>query len=201
MQTLLHWIAQYGYVALFGLLTAGIVGLPVPDETLLTFAGVLVYRGHLEFWPTVAVAFLGSACGISISYGIGSALGLLLLKRHGRFLGLTPERIDRAHAWFERVGRWSLFFGYFLPGIRHLTALIAGATRLRFGEFAGFAYPGALLWSFTFISLGVFAGHRWAAISEEVHHNLAIGSAAIVGAALVAWLANWLRKRLAPRIR
>lgn len=199
MQLFLRWVAKYGYLALFGLLTAGVVGAPVPDETLLTFAGVLVYRGHLEFWPAVAVAFAGSACGISVSYAVGNALGLLLLRRHGRYFRLTPERFDRAHAWFERVGRWSLFFGYFLPGIRHLTALLAGATRLRFREFAAFAYPGALLWSFTFISLGVLAGHRWAQVSEEVHHSLTVGSAIVAAVLLAAWLGKTLRDRVGRR--
>ena len=42
------WIAQYGYLAIFCLLMFGIVGLPVPDETLLTFTGYLVYKGTLS---------------------------------------------------------------------------------------------------------------------------------------------------------
>jgi membrane protein DedA with SNARE-associated domain len=46
-QHVLAWIAQYGYLAIFSLLVLGIVGLPVPDETLLTFTGYLVFRGHL----------------------------------------------------------------------------------------------------------------------------------------------------------
>ena len=47
-QTLLHWIAQYGHAAIFGLLVFGIVGVPVPDETLLTLAGALVRHGDLR---------------------------------------------------------------------------------------------------------------------------------------------------------
>ncbi len=41
----LEWITQYGYLAIFCLLMFGIVGLPVPDETLLTFSGYLIYKG------------------------------------------------------------------------------------------------------------------------------------------------------------
>ena len=33
-QSILAWISQYGYFAIFFLLMLGIVGLPVPDETL-----------------------------------------------------------------------------------------------------------------------------------------------------------------------
>src|ERR1035438_7205085 len=55
-QHVLAWIAQYGYLAIFSLLVLGIVGLPVPDETLLTFTGYLVFRGHL--W--LPLAFLSA---------------------------------------------------------------------------------------------------------------------------------------------
>jgi membrane protein DedA with SNARE-associated domain len=59
-QILLHWLSQYGDAALFGLLVFGIVGVPVPDETLLTLAGVFVRRGDLSFAPTYLAASLGT---------------------------------------------------------------------------------------------------------------------------------------------
>jgi len=180
-----HLVAQHGYVALFALLIFGIVGLPIPEDTLLIFAGVLVYRGHLELAPTLAAASLGSACGISVSYGIGRSVGLLLTKRFGRWLLVTPERVSMVQGWFERAGHWSLLWGYFLPGVRHLTALVAGAAKLRFGDFALFAYAGACLWSFSFISLGVLAGRGWSRVSSEIHHDLVIASAVLVGLAIV----------------
>ncbi len=186
METFLYLLSHYGYLALFGLLMFGIVGVPVPEETLLTFAGVLVYRGHLELAPALVAAFLGSCCGITVSYGLGRGVGRVVTKRLGRFVHVTPEQVDRVEAWFERVGHWGLLWGYFLPGIRHLTALVAGATRLRFRDFALFAYTGALLWSFTFVSLGTFAGRHWARISEQVHDNLRIASGVIVACLVIA---------------
>ncbi|MFI5143295.1 MAG: DedA family protein [Thermoanaerobaculales bacterium] len=187
MDTFTHLVAQHGYVALFSLLIFGIMGLPIPEETLLVFAGVLVYRGHLELAPTMVAAALGSACGISVSYGVGRSLGLWLTKRFRRWLLVTPERIDQVEAWFERVGHWSLFWGYFLPGVRHLTALVAGAAKLRYGDFALFAYGGAVLWSFSFISLGVLAGRGWSRISAEIHHNLVIAAMVLVGLAILVF--------------
>ena len=47
-QQVLAWITQYGYLAIFFLLVFGIIGLPIPDETMLTFSGYLVYMGHLS---------------------------------------------------------------------------------------------------------------------------------------------------------
>jgi membrane protein DedA with SNARE-associated domain len=61
------FIYAYGYLGIFSLLMLGIVGLPVPDEWLLTFAGYLIFKGHFQIVPTLAAAVLGSICGISVS--------------------------------------------------------------------------------------------------------------------------------------
>lgn len=67
------------------------------------------------------------------------------------------------------MGKWSLVFGYFLPDIRHLTALAAGASKLRFPPFMLLAYTGAFIWSMTFILLGYFLGEEWARVSQKIH--------------------------------
>ncbi len=188
METITHFLSQYGYLGLFGLLMFGIVGIPVPEETLLTFAGVLVFRGHLELGPTLLAAFLGSSCGITVSYALGRGVGRVVTRRLGRFIRVTPDQMERVEAWFERVGHWGLLWGYFLPGIRHLTAVVAGASRLRYRDFSVFAYSGALLWSLTFISLGTLAGRHWERVYAEVHANLKLASALVV-AVLVGALA------------
>ena len=186
--TFTYWLSRYGYLGLFSLLMFGVIGVPIPEETLLTFAGVLVYRGHLELGPTILAAFLGSCCGITVSYGLGRIFGIVLTTRFGRVLHVNPTKVEQVHVWFERVGHWGLLWGYFLPGIRHLTALLAGATKLRYGDFALFAYAGALVWSFTFVSLGAVAGRQWARVSEQVHHNLLIASGVVVGCLVVAFV-------------
>src|SRR5437588_10087532 len=121
-QQVLAWITHYGYLAIFSLLMLGIVGLPVPDETLLTFTGYLVFRGNLSLPPAFLAAFAGSACGITLSYVLGRTFGLALIHRYGKYLRITEEHVNRAHAWFRHAGHWSLTFGYFIPGVRHFTA-------------------------------------------------------------------------------
>jgi membrane protein DedA with SNARE-associated domain len=188
METFTYLLSRYGYLGLFSLLMFGIVGVPVPDETLLTFAGVLVYRGDLEVGPTLAAAFLGSSCGITVSYGLGRIFGLVLTTRFGRIMRVEPAKLERVHGWFERVGHWALLGGYFLPGIRHVTALLAGATKLKYADFAVFAYAGALVWTFTFVTLGALAGRQWARVSEQIHHNLLIGSEVVAVCLLGAFI-------------
>ncbi|HVN74720.1 MAG TPA: DedA family protein [Thermoanaerobaculaceae bacterium] len=199
MGTLAHLLSHYGYLGLFGLLMFGIVGIPVPEETLLTFAGVLVYRGHLELEPALLAVFLGSSCGITVSYGLGRGVGRVVTKRLGRFVRVTPEQVDRVEAWFERVGHWGLMWGYFLPGIRHLTAVVAGATRLRYRDFALFAYGGAFLWCLTFVSLGALAGRQWERVYAQVHENLTIASGVVLAVLVLAVLVRYIvmrRRRL-----
>src|SRR6476661_3607300 len=106
--SVLAWITQYGYLAIFCLLMLGIVGLPVPDETLLTFTGYLIFSGHLKPVPAFVVCLAGTVCGITLSYVLGRTFGLALIHRFGKYVHLTEERLAKAHKFFERVGHWSL---------------------------------------------------------------------------------------------
>src|SRR5689334_20605781 len=145
--SILEWVSHYGHVAIFCLLVLGIVGLPVPDETLLTFSGYLVYTGRFHFATTLLTAFAGSSCVIPISYILGRAYGLRLVRRYGRYVHFVEDKLAKVHNWFERIGRWSLTVGYYIPGVRHFTAYVAGASALEAHEFALFAYSGAFIWS------------------------------------------------------
>ena len=186
-QQVLAWITQYGYFAIFFLLVFGIIGLPIPDETLLTFSGYLIYRGNLSLPLAFLTAFAGSATGITISFQLGRSFGHSLLMRYGKYLHITPDRLARAHAWFERVGHWALTIGYFIPGVRHLTAYAAGISEVRPHQFALFAYSGAVLWVSTFLSLGYFIGDRWEDVQRNVHHYL-VGAAIALGVLALVYL-------------
>ena len=190
-QQVLAWISQHGYPAIFVLLVFGIVGLPVPDETLLTFTGYLIFKGHLKLAPAFCSALLGSICGITFSYALGRTFGLALIHRYGKYVGFTEQRIRKVHEWFERVGRWGLTFGYFIPGVRHFTAYAAGMSYLEVHEFAAFAYSGAFIWAATFITLGYFLGERWQSVSAEVHRMVFV-ACVIIAVPALGWLA-WRR--------
>lgn len=147
-------LAQYGYFGLFGLLVLGIVGLPLPDETLLTFVGLLIQQGKMSFFPALIWAALGSWLGITLSYILGRVLGQGIINRFGRLLHLTEEKVLRMEEYMERYGSLMLFFGYFIPGVRHVTALTAGMSQMKYRFFAPFAYGGAVVWAVTFLMLG-----------------------------------------------
>ncbi len=159
----LHWVATYGYFAIFGLLVLGIVGIPVPDEFLLTGCGFLIYRGQLHAVPAFASAFGGSMCGITCSYLIGRTLGWKFLhSRAGRLLHIRDEQIRWVHDWFNRIGHWA------------------------------FAYAGALMWVSAFLFIGYHFGPRWEEILRAIEHNLkeasVVGTVLIVAYCVFVYL-------------
>ena len=159
-QAVIQWIADYGYFGIFFLLIFGIVGLPIPDEWLLVFAGYLAFREVLDLFPTLVIAAIGTACGLTVSYVLGRTSGDYLIRRYGRWLSIDDEKILRAQRWFQNLGRWVLLVGPFIPGLRNLMGYVAGASKLRLQTFATFAYTGALMSSVTFVMFGYLAGRH-----------------------------------------
>lgn len=197
--TVLHWVATYGYFAIFSLLVLGIVGLPVPDEFMLASCGFLVFKGDLQLVPTVLSALAGSTCGITCSYLIGRTVGWKFLhSRWGRLLHVKEDHIARVHQWFERIGHWALMIGYFIPGVRHFTAIVAGTSKLEFPNFALFAYTGATIWISIFIFIGYHFGKNFRAILDAVEHHLQTASI-IVGILILAYLLFRYLRRPKPK--
>ena len=182
------WVSQYGYPGIFALLVLGIVGLPIPDETLLTFAGYLVFKHKLAFSPTVMTAFLGTACGITVSYALGRTVGLYVIHRYSRWLHVDAQKLDEVRRWYAHRGKYALVIGYFLPGIRHLTAYLAGSAGLSIRTFGVYAWSGGLLWSVTFIAFGYLLGEGWERAMEHLHQGLLIISSLVLVILLVLYL-------------
>ncbi|MCU1257422.1 MAG: conserved putative rane protein [Bryobacterales bacterium] len=177
-----QFVAHYGYAAIFVLLTLGIVLPLIPDETILVFAGIMIHKQTLDPAATLVAAYAGSVCGITLSYILGRTGGIWLT-RHGKHL-------QRTHEWFACYGRWTLFFGYFIVGVRHVTALVAGTAKLEPRVFAAYAYSGGLLWVITFLSIGYFVGDSWERWGRYINGGLLI---AAIAAAVAGWV--WYRQK------
>jgi len=151
----------------------------------------------LAFPSTIATAFLGSVCGISLSYLLGWCVGPTFGKTCERIFHLNPATLDRAKLWYQRKGKYALFFGYFIPGVRHLTALLAGSARLPLSTFGLFAYSGGFVWSLTFISLGYGLEEEWKTFSGTIHQWLVVTAMlTIAGIGIWMYLQRWPRHRL-----
>ncbi|OLO26259.1 alkaline phosphatase [Alkalihalophilus pseudofirmus] len=154
-------IMKYGYIAIVLILMGGIVGLPIPDEVLLTLIGYYTYLGKMSYFLAILSAFIGSAIGISISYFLGAKLGLPFLMKYGPRFHISHKKIEYTQQLFHKYGPVLLFIGYFIPGIRHITGYLSGISKYRLVKFALFAYTGAFTWVFIFIALGHELGNKW----------------------------------------
>lgn len=161
-------IEHFGYFGIILLLVGGIIGLPVPDEVLLAFVGYNVYQNKLSYIFSLFSAFAGSIGGISLSYFIGYKFGLPLIKKYGTKIHITEEKVNRTQKLFLKIGPILLLIGYFIPGVRHLTAYVAALNKYPFRKFVSFSYIGALIWSFTFITLGTKLGENWNLVGSYV---------------------------------
>lgn len=162
-------LQHYGSLAIFILLALGIIALPIPEEPLLILLGILMAKGQIALLPSILAALCGAGVGITVSYGLGSSVGHYAVQRWGKYLGLTEPRLQFAHHWFERIGKWMLIIAYFIPGLRHLSGYIAGTVQLPYRIFALFAYAGAVIWVSLFLSLGYFLHGHWHDIKDSVH--------------------------------
>lgn len=181
-QHLLDWLTRYGAPVLFGAQVLGIFGLPIPDEFLLSVAGALVRKGDLAAAPVVLAAIAGSASGITLSFVLGRTVGVIGLHR---VMHVRHKSLERAERLFERFGGWLLVFGYFIPGVRHVTAITAGSTQVTFRFFASRAYPGAVLWSMTFLTLGYYAGREWRPILTALRPWIWLFGFVMIGAGVL----------------
>ena len=172
MHALLLSITQYSYPGIFIALGLGILGLPIPDEMLLAFVGFLIFQGKLIYFYAIAVAFIGTSCGITIGYLIGRILGKRFVRRYAVKIHLNPDHIQNAEKFYNRYGKFALLIGYFIPGIRHLTAIFAGTSLMPYHIFAVFTYGGALIWTVTFVSLGYYLGEHWRHVSAYSNYYI-----------------------------
>jgi len=179
---LVAWLVRYGAPLLFFAQVFGIfLPLPIPDELLLTVAGALVKKGDLNGSSIAIAAVSGCLIGISLSYVLGCIVNVKVL--HKKF-PRHQAAIERAQAWFRRFDSWLLAFGYFVPGVRHVSAIVAGSSSLTYREFALYAYSGGILWCSFFLMLGYYAGDHWQEVADKARPHVVLG--AIILACAVA---------------
>jgi len=187
LESLDPFLAHYGYFAIFGLLMLGIVGPFIPDDSILILSGIAVHRGRLDLAITIAVAWAGSVCGITLSYAMGRTGAVYILERWPPMEHWVTCNMPKAEKWFARYGKWTLFFGYFIAGIRHFTALAGGMSKLRFRTFAAYAYPGGLAWAASFITIGYYIGAEWEKIKHLVNTGVLIAAGILIAVTFLIW--------------
>jgi membrane protein DedA with SNARE-associated domain len=170
----------------------------VPGEVLLISAAIFAGAGHLNLALVIVVAVLGAIIGDNIGYAVGRLGGRPLAERWGRFVFLTPARLDRAETFFDNHGGKIVTVARFIEGLRQVNGLIAGIAGMHWLKFLGFNALGAVLWVGTWAGLGFLAGAHMVTIYAAFEHYkwYAIG-ALVVAAAIV--ITNRVRRGRAER--
>jgi undecaprenyl-diphosphatase len=178
--------SQIGYIALGAIILGESAGLPIPGETALITAGGLVAAGSLSLPLVILVATMAAVTGDTIGYWLGRRGGRALLLRDG--FGATHRRhaVRRADGYFARYGAATVFFGRWVPGVRIVAAVMAGAARMPWPRFAAANAAGAFAWATTVATLAVLAGPTGAAL-------LAVGGLALGAVTLAAGV--WSHRR------
>ena len=203
--SLTTFIGDHGLYAVFALMLIDSV-LPAASELVMLYAGVLasgalagqdiVLFGHRidsHFWGYVAIATAGVA-GQTVGSIIGWAIGLYggrpLVERHGRWLHLGPDNLDRAERWFERWGDWAVFLGRMTPVVRSFVSIPAGIARMPLGRFTVYSVLGTIPWCFGIAGAGWALGSSW----ETFHHDFRYVEV-LVAVGILALVVWYLRRR------
>jgi undecaprenyl-diphosphatase len=173
--------SQIGYTALGAIILGESAGVPLPGETAQNTAGGLVAAGHLSLPLVILVAALAAITGDTIGYWLGRRGGRALLLRDG--LGATHRRhaVERADRFFGRYGLATVFFGRWVPGVRIVAAVMAGASRMPWPRFAVANAAGGIAWAATIATLAMIVGPTGSALLAAA--GLALGGVTL----LVAW--------------
>ena len=181
---------DWGYLAVAGFLFFEDFGVPLPGETMLIAASLYAGAGHLNVWLVGVIAWLAAVLGDNVGYLIGRKGGRTVIERYGKYVFVTPERLDRAEAFFIKHGGKVVTIARFIEGLRQLNGIIAGTVGMPWRRFLLFNALGAALWVATWTSLGYLAGNHVETISRDFTY-FAIGA----GVLLLLFVAWHLRKR------
>jgi membrane protein DedA with SNARE-associated domain len=149
---------RFGYLAVTGLVLIEDFGVPVPGETILILASVYAGTGRLNIALVFLCGFVGAVLGDNIGFAIGHFGGRRLIDRYGRYIFLTPERIDKATRFFDRHGGKIIIIARFVEGLRQANGIIAGTAGIHWARFLLFNAIGAALWVAVWTSVGYFSG-------------------------------------------
>jgi membrane protein DedA with SNARE-associated domain len=180
---LLIYIHQYGYVALFFCLWLGIVGMPIPDEMIVTTGGFVSSIGILKLVPAFMITYLGVVSGLSLGFILGRILGAKvvdrLIKRKAKYY-IKSEEIIR------KYGNVALIFSYFIPVIRHIVPYIVGMNKMTFKIYSLYSYSTAFVWTMIYFILGfMFGDHIETIVKIGIKYGLIFGAITVASVFLI----------------
>jgi membrane protein DedA with SNARE-associated domain len=144
--------------------------VPLPSEVVIPPAAYVAHtRGTMSLAGIVVAGTVGSWLGATAMYWAARLLGRPLLMRYGRYLMVTPEKIEQAEIWSARFGAMGIFISRLLPVIRHLIGIPAGIVRMDYLKFSAATVVGSGLWCSVLAWVGVTAGQDQQLLAGSLH--------------------------------
>lgn len=184
-----------GYFGLVFLMVLENVFPPIPSEVILPLAGYMASQDRLTLWAAIAAAIFGSVLGQLPLYWAGRKFGHQRLcrfaARHGRWLAVSPDDIERAADWFDRRGRWTVLVCRMIPGLRSLISIPAGIRRMPLATFLLWTTIGTALWTTLLVLAGYWLGSQFERVSKWIDPV----SWVVLGAIVAVYLWRVVRHR------
>jgi membrane protein DedA with SNARE-associated domain len=164
---------------------------PIPSEVVMPLAGFAAAQGHLNFPGVVAAGTAGALAGAYAWYAVGRRVGQSrlrsLVQRHGRWLTLDLDDLDKSERFFQRHGGWAVFLGRLAPGVRTFISVPAGVMGMPRAAFVAWTAAGTALWCLILAAAGFLLANQYQRVERFLDPVGWAVLAAIVG--LYAWRA------------
>jgi membrane protein DedA with SNARE-associated domain len=181
-------INSAGYFGIVFLMFIENVFPPIPSEFIMPLAGFMVTQGKFSLVGIIIAGTLGSVLGALPLYYLGKSLGEEKLKnfadRHGKWLTLSREDVDKAQKWFDKYGAAAVFFCRLVPGIRSFISIPAGINRMNMLSFLFFTVLGSAIWT----SFLAYAGYYLGSNFSEIEQYLDVVSYVVFGSIIALYL-------------
>lgn len=185
-------IGHWGYLAIYCTIVLGNLGLPVPEETILVLAGLLVWGGKFRLPLVLVTGIVGAVTGDNIGYWAGRRYGRVAMERYGRRLFITVDRFDSMQRVVMQYGPIGVFISRFLPGLRFMAGPLAGTTGLPYLLFFVSNVLGATVYAPMMVGLGYAIGYglgqyveQFRRVVREIEYIMVIGLILLTGILLV----------------
>jgi membrane protein DedA with SNARE-associated domain len=178
IQAIAPVVNTYGYWAVGGFIALEDFGTPfIPGESILIAAAVFAGFGNLNIWLVMLVAFVAAIIGDNIGFAIGEFGGRPLVERYGKYILITPQRLDKLETFFNKHGPKIVVIARFIEGLRQFNGIIAGISDMRWPTFIVFNAIGAALWVGLWSMVGFYGGSH---IQTIYKYGVYISAIAIV---------------------
>ncbi len=159
---------------------------PIPSELVMPLAGFIAAGGGASLWVMILAGTVGAVAGALFWYWVGRRLGARrlreLARRHGRWMAVSPEDIDKGNAWFARHGAGAVLIGRMIPTVRTFVSVPAGVARMPLLRFTFYTTLGSAFWVTLLTVAGYLLESQYEAVSGIVNP---VATLVVVG--LVGW--------------